>query len=372
MKANDILGTSGDDVIAALGGNDRVVGAGGDDRIAAAPERPACRRLRRRPPRGGAATTTCSVTTAPARLRLRRRHPVRRAGVDFLQAEEGDDILEVARRTTLSRAAGHGHARGRPGDDNVAGGEDDDGSPTPTATTTSTATAGSDVIAGGPGDDDIKGGDEADSLDGEDGDDVVVGGDGTTPDDSADLLDGGEGNDYLDAQGGRRRRRRGRGQRRDLRRRRGRRGPRTARGRLPQRRPRRRQPAGRRGQRRVPLDGGDGTDLSTAGSNVEPRGDVCVHGETYVGCETFSPSELMRMAFEVLAGCPTARLERPGVAPSAPDGGSLPAAPGTRDFLDLPWTEPLEGVAAGPAGRGPRASPATSSGSSRSRGSSTP
>ncbi len=150
-----INGTSGDDVIVALGGNDRIFGRGGNDVICAGD------------------------------------------GNDRVYAGGGDD--------TVFGEGGNDFASGGSGEDTLDGGDGDDRLYGDNNDDILRGGGGDDLLVGGRGVDDLDGGADDDTLYGSQNDDVMAGGDG---DDRLfgnagnDELDGGEGVDLLHGGGG--------------------------------------------------------------------------------------------------------------------------------------------------------------------------
>jgi Ca2+-binding RTX toxin-like protein len=145
-NGNDtIAGTSGPDVIQALGGDDEVSGLSENDLIC-----------------GGGGDDELRGNNGEDRLRGG-------SGDDELRGGNGDDRLAGGR--------GDDHVRGDLGNDRVSGG------------------SGNDDLSGGPGDDRLRGGAGNDDLSGDSGQDRLFGGDGN------DSLDGGFGTDLCDGGG---------------------------------------------------------------------------------------------------------------------------------------------------------------------------
>ena len=150
-----LFGTTGDDVIVALGGNDAVFGRGGDDVICAGDGNDRVF--------GG-------------------------AGADMIFGEGDDDkMFGGSGGDEMDGGDGNDRVVGNGGDDELDGGDGDD---------RIVGGTGNDVARGGADNDVISGDAGFDNLSGEDGNDRLFGGA------SADTLDGGPGVDRLNGNGG--------------------------------------------------------------------------------------------------------------------------------------------------------------------------
>jgi hypothetical protein len=206
---DELIGTSGDDVICGFDGHDTIEGRGGDDILIGGPGDDLLAgnagndelygHAGKDTLLGGPGNDLLGGGGGADLLRGGSGHDELHGGSsgDVLIGQDGDDELwggfgadSLEGRDgndTLRGGSGRDHLSGNHGDDRLLGQAGDD---------TIFGGPGSDVLAGGGGTDSLSGGDSDDELHGEDGPDHLVGGDGD------DSMWGGPGDDLIEGRGG--------------------------------------------------------------------------------------------------------------------------------------------------------------------------
>lgn len=179
---DELLGTSGANVMEGGGGNDRILGLEGNDTL-----------------RGGDGNDTLNGGIGNDTLRgdANEDRLFGREGNDDLDGGSGDDLVVGNEgNDTLNGSGGDDAIRGGAGIDNINGGDGDDEVFGGDDNDTIRGGEGDDLLDGSAGDDFIDGENGNDTLVGQIGADTLLGGDG------ADELRGGGGNDFLNGENG--------------------------------------------------------------------------------------------------------------------------------------------------------------------------